>query len=308
VAGQYEIYDIGNNSILAAYLLGQVGTDWAFVTLGGFYATETSDMLLRNSATGEFKVYDISNNNITGAAFLGTVGMDWQAMGFGNFSSLSETDMLLRNVNTGGLEVYNIRNNQITNVAFMGTVGLNWQFSGVGNFSSRGTSDLLLRNSNTGGLQATISITIRSPARPSWARSAWSGSSRASATSAASPRKAIFCCATPIPVNCGFTTSATTRSPARSPWARSAWIGNSRALLPSAPPAQRQHRHIPSLQHRRQSPDRVRPVGPRRLGLAGRRLRPDVLDRPALPARDDGRLNLSARVGDGGVWRWQRCR
>jgi probable HAF family extracellular repeat protein len=29
-AGQYEIYDIGNNSILAAYSLGQVGTDWQF--------------------------------------------------------------------------------------------------------------------------------------------------------------------------------------------------------------------------------------------------------------------------------------
>ncbi len=29
VAGQYEIYDIGNNAILAGYSLGQVGTDWA---------------------------------------------------------------------------------------------------------------------------------------------------------------------------------------------------------------------------------------------------------------------------------------
>ncbi|TMJ85481.1 MAG: hypothetical protein E6G76_16135, partial [Alphaproteobacteria bacterium] len=34
VMGQYEIYDIGNNSILAAYSLGQVGTDWQFAGLG----------------------------------------------------------------------------------------------------------------------------------------------------------------------------------------------------------------------------------------------------------------------------------
>jgi probable HAF family extracellular repeat protein len=34
IAGQYEIYDIGSNSILAGYSLGQVGTDWGFVTLG----------------------------------------------------------------------------------------------------------------------------------------------------------------------------------------------------------------------------------------------------------------------------------
>jgi hypothetical protein len=45
--GQYEIYNLGNNSILAAHLLGQVGTDWGFVTLGGFNDGDSSDMLLR---------------------------------------------------------------------------------------------------------------------------------------------------------------------------------------------------------------------------------------------------------------------
>jgi Ca2+-binding RTX toxin-like protein len=153
VAGQYEIYDIGNNAILAAYQLGQVGTDWAFVTLGGFFGSDTTDMILRNSSTGGFEVYDISNNNITNAAFMGTVGLEWQVMGFGNFSSFGETDMMLRNVNTGGIEVYDINNNQITGANFMGTVGLNWQVGGFGNFSSRGTSDMILRNTTTGGLE-----------------------------------------------------------------------------------------------------------------------------------------------------------
>jgi probable HAF family extracellular repeat protein len=151
--GRYEIYDIGRNSILAAYSLGQVGTDWSFVTLGHFFGSDTTDMLLRSSKTGGFEVYDISNNNITNAGFLGNVGLDWQAMGFGNFSSLGENDMILRNVNTGAVEVYDISNNQITGANFMGTVGLNWQFSGVGNFSGRGTSDMILRDSNTGGLE-----------------------------------------------------------------------------------------------------------------------------------------------------------
>src|SRR5262249_55442254 len=32
--GFYEIYDIGSNSLLAAFQLGQVGTDWKFVGLG----------------------------------------------------------------------------------------------------------------------------------------------------------------------------------------------------------------------------------------------------------------------------------
>jgi subtilase family protein len=151
--GLYEIYDIGNNAILAGYLLGQVGTEWAFVTLAGFSGSDTSDMLLRNATTGGFEVYDISNNNITGAAFLGTVGLDWQVAGFGNFSNFGETDMTLRNATTGGFEVYDISNNQIISANFMGAVGLDWQVGGFGNFSSRGTSDMILRNTLTGGLQ-----------------------------------------------------------------------------------------------------------------------------------------------------------
>ena len=37
-SGQHEIYNLGNNTVLAAFPFGQVGTDWAFVTLGGFPA------------------------------------------------------------------------------------------------------------------------------------------------------------------------------------------------------------------------------------------------------------------------------
>jgi endoglucanase len=151
--GTYAIYNIGNNRILGSYQLGQVGTDWQLVGLGGFYGGDTADMLLRNATTGGFEVYDVSNNNITNTGFMGAVGLDWQVMGFGNFSSRGENDMILRNVNTGGLEVYDINNNRITGAAFMGTVGLNWQFSGAGNFSSRGESDMLLRNTSTGGLE-----------------------------------------------------------------------------------------------------------------------------------------------------------
>jgi hypothetical protein len=154
--GQYQIYNLGNNSILASYWLGQVGTDWTFVTLAGFNDDDTSDMLLRNSTSGAFQVYNVAdnNNNITGSVALGTVGLNWQFSGIGNFSSLGETDMILRDSNSGGFQVYDIKNNAIISSAFMGAVGLNWQFSGVGNFSGRGTSDMLLRDANTGGLQA----------------------------------------------------------------------------------------------------------------------------------------------------------
>jgi hypothetical protein len=60
--------------------------------------------------------------------------------------------------------------------------------------------------------------------------------------------------------------------------------------------------------------DGVRPVGPSRLGLAARRLRPDVLLPPErgpsarleLSTRGDGWLNLSTRAGDGRFRRRQR--
>jgi autotransporter-associated beta strand protein len=153
--GQYGIYDLGNNAILADYPLDQVGTDWQFAGLGDFNGADSSDMLMRNTNTGGFEVHNIANNNITNpGAFMGTVGLECQASGVGNFSSIpGASDMILRNTNTGGLEGYDISNNQIVGASFMGTVGLDWQVGGFGNFSSRGTSDMILRSNTTGGLQ-----------------------------------------------------------------------------------------------------------------------------------------------------------
>jgi probable HAF family extracellular repeat protein len=126
-AGLYEVYDIGSNSLLAAYELGQVGTDWQFVGLGGFFGSDTSDLLLRNSKTGGLEVYDINNNQITGAAFLGTVGLEWQYAGIAPVHAAGASDLVLRNVNTGAFEVYN---NQLTGASSLGQVGLDWQLGG----------------------------------------------------------------------------------------------------------------------------------------------------------------------------------
>ena len=151
--GDYEIYDLGNNGILGAYPLGQVGSEWQVAGLGGFNGSDTTDMILRDSNNGDFEVYDISNNNITNAVAMGQVGLEWTASGFGDFSSKpGETDMLMRNSNTGQFEVYDISNNQITSAAAMGQVGLEWTVAGFGDFSGHTgeTGDMLMRNGNTG--------------------------------------------------------------------------------------------------------------------------------------------------------------
>jgi len=157
VKGQYQIYDLGNNAILASFQLGFVGTDWKFAGLGSFVGGDIHDILLSHASTNglgpQLEVYDVTKNNITAAANLGAIANDLQPIGFGKFSTIGETDMIARDVMTGALVVYNIRNNQIINGEPLGQVGLPWQFSGVGNFNGHGNSDMLLRDSNAGGLQ-----------------------------------------------------------------------------------------------------------------------------------------------------------
>jgi hypothetical protein len=163
--GTYNIYDIGNNQILANFQLGKIGAPWQFVTLGGFNDGDTSDMMLRNATTNQFLLYDIApnNNNFTpGGAGIslippGALGSEWQVLAFANFSSIpGETDMMLRRSSDGMLLIDDIRNNQITGSFFTGPVGTDWQFSGVGNFSSNPDGvarDLMLRRVSDGALQ-----------------------------------------------------------------------------------------------------------------------------------------------------------
>jgi hypothetical protein len=151
--GFYQIYDIGNNTVLKSYQLGQVGTNWQYAGVGGFYDGDTSDMLLRDSGSGNFQVYDISSNNIINSNPMGAVGLNWQVAGFGQFSDTAMSGMIMRNTSTGQLQVYDISNNQITNSALIGTVGLNWQVGAFGNFSSLGETDMIMSNTSTGGLQ-----------------------------------------------------------------------------------------------------------------------------------------------------------
>ena len=153
--GDYEIYDLANNQILAAAPLGQVGANYLFAGLGGFSNGDTTDMLLRDGSTGAFEVYDISNNNITAAAALGAVGLNWQLAGFGNFNGPGPTtDMMLRDSNIGTFELYDINNNMISGVNVIGAVGLDWHVAGFGDFNGDGTTDMMLRNSTSGSFEA----------------------------------------------------------------------------------------------------------------------------------------------------------
>jgi len=154
--GQFQVYDISNNTITFAAPMGQVGPEWQVAGFGDFSgrANET-DMLMRNSSTGQLEVYDISNNAISFAASMGQVGLEWQVAGFGDFSGrANETDMLMRDSNTGAFEVYDIVNNTITFATGMGQVGLEWQTAGFGDFSGNtNETDMLMRDTNNGAFE-----------------------------------------------------------------------------------------------------------------------------------------------------------
>ncbi len=153
-SGDYEIYDMGQSSFLAAYPIAQISASLQAVELGAFNGSDLYDMLMRNTSTGEFWMYDVSGNNITAATDMGNVGTPWSILGFGDFSgNAGETDMLMRDT-TGNLELYDIANGQFTGFHNMQNIGVSWQVLGFGDFSGNaGESDMLMRDSATGNLE-----------------------------------------------------------------------------------------------------------------------------------------------------------
>jgi hypothetical protein len=129
--GAFEVYDITNNSIVAAMPMRQVGLEWEILGFGGFSsnANET-DMIMRNKNNGQLELYDIRNNAIASATALGQIGLEWQAAGVGTLN-FGTADLLMRNSQNGAFEVYDIAHNQIATAASMGQVGLNWQVDGI---------------------------------------------------------------------------------------------------------------------------------------------------------------------------------
>ena len=153
--GDYEIYDFGKNTLLAAYALTNIPAPWQVVGLGNFSGADAGDMMLRNTSTGSFEIVDISNNDAGTPLPLGTVGLEWQVLGFGDFSgNANETDMLMRNTNNGALEFYDISNNTITSAKNGGAIGTEWQVLGFGDFSGNANeTDMLMRNTNNNALE-----------------------------------------------------------------------------------------------------------------------------------------------------------
>jgi hypothetical protein len=147
-AGNYEIYDIGNDTPLAAYPLAQL-TSLNFVALGSFQSGDTGDMLLYNNSIGAFEAAYISGNSFSSSAIVATVGTNWNFAGLGSFnggSSLSE--VLLRNSTGGTFEIYETAGGGAWSAKAVAAVGNNFQIKGFGNFSGASTTQMLMQDTS----------------------------------------------------------------------------------------------------------------------------------------------------------------
>jgi hypothetical protein len=132
--GQLLVYDLGNNSILAGYTMGNVGLSWQTLGLGAFAGNPNeADMLMRDSNTGNLDYFDIQASQVVALGAIGNIGLEWQIVGVGDFSSNpNESDMIWRNGNTGALQYFDVQHNQITGLGSIGNVGTEWHTLGAG--------------------------------------------------------------------------------------------------------------------------------------------------------------------------------
>ena len=85
-AGQLQVFDLSNNSILASYQLGTVGLSWQVMGFGDFAGNPNeADLIMRDSNTGNLEYFDIQASQIVGAGSVGSIGVEWQALGVWRF-------------------------------------------------------------------------------------------------------------------------------------------------------------------------------------------------------------------------------
>jgi len=151
--GDYEIYDIGNNTVLASDFLTSIAPPSQVVALGNFSGADTSDMAVRNG--GSFQYDDVADNNITQTGVMGPVGTEFSVVGQGKFDSFGNTSLMIEKT-SGGVDTYDaflVHDNQFVGSNQIAAVGSDWQTIGFGDVNGDGTTDMVTRNVNNGALE-----------------------------------------------------------------------------------------------------------------------------------------------------------
>jgi ELWxxDGT repeat protein len=118
-----------------------------------FNATNTSDVLFRNTTSGDTWFEAISNGAPrTPSPWQEIGGSDthYAVLGVGDFYGTGASDILFRNSSTGDTWFEAISNGAFAGWHQIGGSDTHYSVAGVGDFSGYGTSDILFRNNSTG--------------------------------------------------------------------------------------------------------------------------------------------------------------
>jgi von Willebrand factor type A domain len=149
--------EMNDNTVQAAHVLGQIGSDWLIDGLGDFDGDGDRDLLFHRDegAVRTLLNVEIEGNTVVAAHVLGNVGTavsedspshDVVVEGIGDFDASGDDDILLSSV-TGDvrtLVVVEMNNDTVQAGHVIGQLGSDWQVDGLGDFDRDGDRDILI--------------------------------------------------------------------------------------------------------------------------------------------------------------------
>jgi probable HAF family extracellular repeat protein len=150
--GLLSQYLMNGFQLIAAQVLGTVGTEWKLVAAADFNGDGTADLLFRRKSDGMLSLYLMSGSQILSAQLIGAIGLDWDLVGAADFNSDSRADLLLRRATDGMLSLYLMNGFQVVSAQLIGAVGLDWRVRAVRDFNADGRADILFRRAGDGAL------------------------------------------------------------------------------------------------------------------------------------------------------------
>lgn len=148
--GMLSLYLMDGFNVVAAQLLGQVGTEWRLEGVGDFNGDGRGDLLFRRVSDGMLSVFLMDGFNVLAAQLIGIVGLEWRFIGTGDFNGDGKSDLLFKRDSDGEVSMYLMNGfNVLAAQIFVTFIGLT-ELVGIGDFNGDGKSDLVLLNPLSG--------------------------------------------------------------------------------------------------------------------------------------------------------------
>jgi hypothetical protein len=146
--GSLAEWQMTGTTLTSGAVLGpNPGPTWLAAATGGFFAGDSSDIVLQDSQYGAVALWQVRDSNVLNTYVLADPGTSWHVKGTGDFYADGNTDVALQNDN-GAIAMWDV--NSAGMISQSGVVGINpgptWHVDGTGNFYGNGNTDLVLQN------------------------------------------------------------------------------------------------------------------------------------------------------------------